>query len=168
MSTPALSASPPPLRLWMVAAAGTAIALLIPPLVYVACALLANMGLQDTLAALVQQYQQPRQNLLNVGLPVLLPVLGLVLALALLGRWPRLRMQRRAHAVAALLVLALLHLWTNASYWAMYLPERAFLGFPHGLEFIIVPLFFAPPAMAVAILIISLGGRRPRADSPPE
>jgi uncharacterized membrane-anchored protein len=49
--------------------------------------------------------------------------------------------------VAILVVLV----WINLQFWPLFLPERTYPGFPHGLGFIIGPVFFAPVLMALVM-----------------
>ena len=58
----------------------------------------------------------------------------------------------------------LLLVWANAEAWPLYLPGRAFPGFPHGLELIIVPLFFVPVAMVFGTVAGGVVGRARQGD----
>jgi hypothetical protein len=125
---------------------GLALAFLIPVVVFVLSALFAGMSLVESLRAVATQFRAERHPLLGAGIlgtgPVLLlTVLGWLLARKLD------KVRVRGIAQAGLVGIALILLSVNVEFWPGYLPERAFHGLPHGLEFVIGPLFFAPPAM---------------------
>lgn len=96
-----------------------------------------------------------RPNLLIMGVFGLFPV-----ALLIGGLWiarksrPGARWRRWAGWWGLAGVLATLF-WVNFQFWPLYLPERVSPGFPHGLELVIGPLFFAP---AAALLGAVMGG----------
>ena len=130
---------------------GVLLAFAIPTGVFLLCALFADIGLAGSLRATVEQFAAERHPLLGAGILGLLPV-GLVTVLGwLLARKMEPR-RSRLIARAGLTGIAMILLWINFQFWPGYLPERAFRGFPHGLEFVIGPLFFAPPAMLVCML----------------
>lgn len=57
-------------------------------------------------------------------------------------------------------VTLLVCLFVNLEFWPKFLPARQFLGFPHGLEFVIGPLFFAPIGVGVGCFAAWLIRRR--------
>lgn len=132
---------------------------LIPPITYAAVALGSGMGPADTAAALVAQLGG-RPNLIAPAVLALLPLLiHIGLLLLLRRRDPEGRWLPRA-AWMGLLPALLLLLWANATVWPLHLPGRPFPGFPHGLELVIVPLFFMPVALLAGLAVGAMVGRR--------
>ncbi len=139
---------------------GVALAFLIPPVVFVLTALFVDMSLAESLRAVAAQFGAERHPLLGAAILGTLPVVVLTLVGWLLARkLDKLRV--RAIAQAGLVGIALVLVWVNVEFWPGYLPDRTFLGFPHGLEFIIGPVFFAPPAMLMAMLAAWFATRPP-------
>lgn len=137
---------------------GVLLAFVIPAGVFFVCALLADLSLADSLRETVAQYAVRRQHLWGCGVLGVLPVVLLTIVAWLMGK--RLDpLRTRFIAQMGLLGIVLILLWVNAQFWPGYLPERAFRGFPHGLEFVIGPIFFAPVAMLAAMMIAWLGTR---------
>lgn len=134
--------------------------LAVPPLVFSFAALANDMSLSESMAALAEQYSSRKQNLLVVGLVACLPLLLLGIVLWLHGRAGGLPAMRRILTWAGYLPIWLVAVWVNSEYWSDYLPARTFLGFPHGLEFVIGPLFFAPAGMVMCMLVAWLAARR--------
>lgn len=133
--------------------------LLVPPLVFFVVALSSDMSWSESISALTEQYHSRKQNLLVVGLVACLPLLLLPLVLWLHGRAGGKRPMRRILAWSGYLPVWLVTAWVNFEYWTDFLPARTFLGFPHGLEFVIGPLFFAPVGMAACMLVAWLVAR---------
>jgi len=80
--------------------------------------------------------------------------------LVIYRRWRGVGGSRQVAVAGSLAIIALL-LWANASFWPLFLPGRSYPGWPHGLEMVIVPLFFAPVGMLVAVAIaVLLQGRQ--------
>ncbi len=133
----------------------------IPPLVFIFVALLESMSFADTLFALSEQYISRRQNLLVCGLLGLFP-------LALMGctLWAHRRFGgdqsfRPALLMGGFIPIILILLWANIEYWPDFLPSRVYPGFPHGLELMLAPIFFAPVGMLLGMLVVRIGlGRR--------
>lgn len=125
----------------------------IGPLVFLASGLMAGMGPGEVLEAFAEQASGRRMN------PVLGSVLGVVpAALLALVLWIGAKRgadpgRLRTMGWCGLATLLLMLVWAHASVWGPFLPDRQPLGFPHGLELVIVPLFFAPPAVLVAALV---------------
>jgi len=143
-----------------VLALGALIAMAIPPLVFTAVALFAGLGIGESLSALVAQYSAPRQNLLICGVVGLLP-LGLLAALLwLINRLAPGNQHRPALALGGLMPILAVLAWVNLEFWPTFLPSGTYPGFPHGLEFVIGPIFFAPVAMVVGVLVLWLATRR--------
>ena len=129
--------------------------LLLPALVLGICLLAAGHSAMETLQALLTQLQAERRNLLVVGLPAVVPFALLALVLVIYRRWRGVAGSRQVAFAGSLAIIVLL-LWANATFWPLYLPGRSFPGWPHGLEMVIVPLFFAPIGMLVAVAIAML------------
>ena len=128
-----------------------AVALVIPPMVFVASGVVAGMGLAVTGGALAEQYSADRLNLLVLGGVGVIPFAFLAIALALFRRFVSAD-PVRSMAFGGGPVVALLLLWAHGSYWPSFLPERVAPMWPHGIEFVIVPLFFAPVGAIVGML----------------
>ena len=123
--------------------------IVLPALVYVTVALMDGIGVGGAFAALIAQIRDGRPNPAISGILGLLPV-GILLA----GTWAggRLHSDGRRVAIAGwcgLGAIVLVLVWANFMVWPLFLPGRAFPGFPHGIELVIAPIFFAPIAMAV-------------------
>lgn len=139
---------------------GVLLAFAIPATVFVVCALLADMSLTESLRAAVTQFSAERHPLFGAAILGSMPVLLVTVLGWLLAR--KLAAQRaRLIAQAGLFGIALILVWVNVEFWPGYLPGKTFRGFPHGLEFVIGPIFFAPPAMLVAMLAAGFATRQP-------
>lgn len=136
--------------------------LLIPPVVFSVVGLAKGMGLAGTAGAVVAQYGVRRLNLFSVAILSLLPVLLLALLVWILGRFTSMRASRRSLAVGGGAAILLVMTWINFEFWPAFLPERVAPGFPHGLEFVIGPLYFAPVAMLVGVGLAAFLNRGPR------
>lgn len=134
--------------------------MVIPVAVFVGAAIAGGMGMTATITALVEQYAADRNNLLIVSLAGLLPLLLILILIAVRARLRRTREGSAEYALAACIPVLLIALFVNLEYWPSYLPERQFLGFPHGLEFVIGPLVFAPIGVLLGFLITWLARRR--------
>lgn len=134
--------------------------LLLPALVLGICLLAAGHSAMEMLQALLAQLLAKRRNLLLVGLPAVVPFALLALVLLIYRRWRGIAGSWQLAFAGSLAIIVLL-LWANASFWPLYLPGRSYPGWPHGLEMVIVPLFFAPIGMLVAVAIaVLLQGRQ--------
>ena len=134
--------------------------LLLPAMVFTGSALYHGMGADSTLDALADQYAAPRNNL---GVITLLGCAPLLLIIAVLGLRRLVRKTSQdgaAYALCGALPVLLVCLFVNLEFWPRFLPARQFLGFPHGLEFVIGPLFFAPIGIGVGCVIAWLIRRR--------
>lgn len=138
--------------------------LLVPLVVFGAVGLASGMGPAGTLQAFLEQASGRRQNPLTTAVLGLFPVL-----LLLAGLWVGRRLGRdgprlRAAGWGALGAILLVLLWANAQFWPLFLPDRVYPGFPHGLELVIGPVFFAPAAMLLGALVAAsiAGNRAPR------
>lgn len=135
--------------------------LLIPPVVYLAVALTSGLSVGEAVPALLEQVGG-RPNLGATAVLGLAPILLFTMVLRLMrrrdpeGRW--LGAVGWWGLVPALLVLV----WVNVEVWPLYMPGRSFPGWPHGLELVIGPIFFAPVALVVggvAGAIVARSGR---------
>jgi uncharacterized membrane-anchored protein len=100
---------------------------------------------------MLDQYAADRQNLLISAIPGLIPVLLLLAVLWAYRRYGKSERIRRAMGWVGLLAILLVLVWVNLQFWPLFFPSRTSPGFPHGLEFIIGPIFFAPVLMALAM-----------------
>jgi len=127
--------------------------LLIPPVVFTYSAFAAGMSGSETIGALVDQYGASRQNLWVCGFlgwfPILLLFVVFWIARRVKGKDERLS----ALAWGGLIPIIAVLVWVNFEYWPSFLPARTFLGFPHGLEFVIGPGIFAPVGMVTGMVI---------------
>ena len=123
--------------------------LLVPPLVYGAVALGAGFGVSGTVEALAGQFAGGRPSLLGASILGVLPALLLLGVVRLLRRFDPGDAWRRAAGWGGLAAILLVLIWANLEAWPAFLPGRPFPGFPHGLELVIAPLFFAPVAMVL-------------------
>ncbi len=141
-------------------ALGTLAALVIPPAVFLGSALAADMAVGESIAAMVSQYSTPRQNLLVCSALGLIPLVLLAAVLAVLRRVTPSNRVRPVLALGGLLPILAVIVWVHLDFWQLFLPSRTYPGFPHGLGFVIGPVFFAPAAMAVGMLLAWLVSRR--------
>lgn len=139
---------------------------LIGVVAFLMAGLAAGMG-PDAVTALVEQASERRLNPLIAGVLGLAPVLLLLLLLGVVPRFTPRAGWRPAVAWAGLAPVALLELWAHWEVWTTYLPSRTMPGFPHGLELVIVPVFFAPIGALVGVgLSLALARRTPEGVAP--
>jgi hypothetical protein len=69
------------------------------------------------------------------------------------GRFAR-GTNRPLYALGGAVPIMLVTAFVNYEFWPRYVPSRAFLGFPHGLEFVIGPLFFAPVGVLIWLIVV--------------
>jgi hypothetical protein len=134
--------------------------LLVPAAVYAALALGAGLGVAGTAEALVDQATGQRQNLLSASLLGLVPALLLLAVLRLIRRFDAENTWRAAAGWGGLLGILLILIWANHEVWPHFLPGRTFPGWPHGIELVIAPLFFAPVAMLIGGTVAGILARR--------
>ncbi len=132
-------------------ALGVATTFLVPPVVFTLCALAEGMGLGGSFGALVAQYQADRLNLFMLAILGVIPFASLTIALVAFARFGAPE-PVPAMAVGGWAAISLLLVWAHASYWPSFLPEGVAPMWPHGIEFVIVPLFFAPVGAIVGMV----------------
>lgn len=142
------------------ALAGLFLPVAVPVVVFTAVGFASGMGLAGTMAALADQVGQRRLNPLITGVLGWLPV-----ALLFLGRWLARRWRPEGAWVASaswggLVAILGVLVWANLQFWPLFLPEQVQPGFPHGLELVIGPIFFAPVAMLLGGLAGGLAAGR--------
>ena len=135
------------------------LAFVTPTLVFTVVGLFEGMGIPGVASSVAEQFSTDRQNLAMVGTLGVLPVVLLSLTVWIIGLIRRIRTSRRSFAVGGASCILLVLVWVNVSFWPTYLPDKAFAGFPHGLEFVIGPFIFAPVAMLVGLIAAALVGR---------
>ncbi|MBT8080446.1 MAG: hypothetical protein KJO31_17840 [Gammaproteobacteria bacterium] len=127
--------------------------LILPTLVFIGSALYRDMGFSAAFTALGEQYASERSNLFVVSMLGLAPLLvtGILLSLRRLIRktWQGSVEYAWGGIIPTLVVTS----FVNLEYWPSYLPARQFLGFPHGLEFVIGPLIIAPVGVIAGFAI---------------
>lgn len=144
------------------ALAGLCLPVAVPVVVFAAVGFASGMGLAGTMAALADQVAQRRLNPLITGVLGWFPV-----ALLFLGRWLANRWKPEGAWVGSaswggLVAILGVLVWANLQFWPLFLPERVQPGFPHGMELVIGPIFFAPVAMLLGGLAGGLAvGRLP-------
>lgn len=123
----------------------------LPPIFFSVSALSAGLPPEALAAAVVDQYAASRANLFVSGILGIVPT-ALLLILLWFFRKCVDGARLRAMAYGGLVGVAAILIWVNFEFWPLFVPGRQYPGFPHGLEFVIGPLFFAPPAMAAGVL----------------
>jgi hypothetical protein len=134
--------------------------LLIPSVIFVSAGVSEGMSLSQTFAALVEQFSADRNNLGTISALGLLPWALLALFLGIVRRVTRSSAGLTAYAVGGAIPIIVVIAFVNLEFWPAFLPARVFLGFPHGLEFVIGPLFFAPVGIGVGFLAVWISRRR--------
>jgi hypothetical protein len=130
--------------------------LLLPTMFFIAVALHEGMGFAETGAALIEQYSAERTNLLVVSLLGVAPILVLCVLLGLRRLLRKTWAGAREYVIWAAAPIFLVTFYVQLSYWPRFLPSRQFMGFPHGLEFVIGPLIFAPIGVVLAWIALWL------------
>lgn len=130
------------------------------PIVFVLVGLANDMSMGDTFSALVAQYSAPRINMWMVSLVASVPLLLLVLILWIGRRFGKFLHSAGAVAFGGSVGILLVTIFVNLQFWPRFLPSLTFPGWPHGIEFLLGPLFASPIAMLVGMLFGSLAMRR--------
>jgi hypothetical protein len=60
------------------------------------------------------------------------------------------------YAIGGALPILAVAVFVNVEYWTAFLPNRTFLGLPHGLEFIIGRGVFAPIGMLAGLAVVAV------------
>ena len=128
-------------------------------LVFVVVGLSVGMGVGGTWTALAELSMGRRQNPFLSAVVGLVPMLLLLAVLALGPRWWPRAGWGPAAAWSGLAAILLVLGWAHTQFWPLFLPHRVYPGFPHGLELVIAPLFFAPPAAALGVAVGLMMGR---------
>ncbi len=136
------------------------LSLLIPPMVFCLVALSSGLNLTETTTALIGQFSSRKQNLLMVGLLSLLPVGFMLLVIWLVSKIKRLTVGKRNLAIGGASGILTVDVWMNVEYWPTFLPQMTYAGFPHGLEFVLGPIFYAPVMMLVGMAAVALARKR--------
>lgn len=134
--------------------------MIIPAVVFVGTALLSGMGISGTVAAVSDQYTAGKVNLLVVSLVGLIPLLLIAILVFVRKLMRKPQDGTVAYTWSGVIPVLVVALFVNLEYWPSYLPARQFLGFPHGLEFVIGPLVFAPVGILIGFLAVFLIRRR--------
>ncbi len=141
-------------------ALGAVMLLLIPPVIFSLVALTSGMAFSETVSAVVDQYQSDRVNLLVSGLLSFFPLLLLAVVLLIARRFAMQAENTVVYAIGGVLPIVLVTIFVNFEYWPVFLPDRVYPGFPHGLEFVIGPLAFAPAGVLLGLAIAWLSLRK--------
>lgn len=140
------------IRIVFVLLGGVLLAMAIPPAAFFLTGLTKGMGVGGALSVLVEQYSTERQNLWMISVLGVFPFVLLTIPLA---GYRRIKGPAglAPMALAGTIAIAAVLVWANLTYWSSYLPSRQFLMWPHGLELVIGPLFFAPVAMLAGVVL---------------
>lgn len=138
------------------------VVLLIPPLVFLIVALHSGMSPGESANALAAQYSSSQLNLAVCSALALAPLLPLALFLWIRRRRWKTNSGSPDYALAGALPVLAVAAWANFEFWSAYLPERVYPGFPHGLELVIGPVFFAPVGMLLGLGLVALARRMRR------
>lgn len=132
----------------------------IPAVIFLASALYHGMGVAASISALADQYTVSRTNLVAITLLGLLPVLVVGLLLGARRLLTKTWQRSEAYALGGVIPILAVTVFVHLEYWPSYLPSRQFMGFPHGLEFVIGPLVFAPIGVTAGFVVVWLLGKR--------
>ena len=134
-------------------AATSAALIILPPLLFLGSALFEGMGFEGGGTALAEQYIAERSNLIVITLLGLAPILLIIFLLGIRRAIRKTWDGSGTYALAGALPVVAVTVFVHLEYWPSYLPARQFLGFPHGLEFVIGPLIFAPVGILLGFLV---------------
>ena len=137
---------------WILAVAAASL-MTIPAMVFIGAALYHGMEIPAILVALGDQYTAEKQNLLVVSVLGLVPLLLIALLLFVRKLIRKSFDGSDAYAWGGVIPVLLVTVFVNLEYWPSYLPARNFLGFPHGLEFVIGPFVFAPIGVLLGFVL---------------
>jgi len=129
---------------------------LVTPLVFMAVGMTAGWSFAEAISALGTQVEPYDPNIFLVSLIGLLPLILLALVIWISFLISKRTMRTAAYVLGGAIPIVAVMLFVNLEYWPAYLPDRTFLGFPHGLEFVIGPLVFAPIAALVGLIFTRL------------
>ena len=135
-----------------------ALPVIIPPLAYLAAAFGAGLGFAEAFAGMLGQIGG-RPALLTPALLTLAPLLVYLAVLRFLrrkdpeGRW--LPFGSWCGLVPSLALI----LWANLQVWPSRLPGMTPPGWPHGLELVIVPIFWVPVSLVAGTVVGALVAR---------
>ena len=135
--------------------------LVVPAVVFILTGFLKGMAFTDVLDIMATRFGEARPNLLVTSLIGVFPLSLLGLVIWIHRKRGGSQAVRSSMLAGGMLALLLVIAWSNYEYWRVFLPEGKVPGFPHGLELLIGPVFFAPVAMALA-LIAAWAIARPR------
>ena len=138
------------------------IILILPILVFLLVALGVGMSISDTLTALSEQLVSRRHN------PIISSLLGFFpFTLMLIILWAHRRLGGSQVLNSRLMLggaipIILVLLWANFEFWPTFLPDRSSPEFPHGLELLIGPVFFAPIALLAGMSLVRIAWGKPK------
>ncbi len=133
--------------------------LLVSPIAYLISYALSEQHAGDAISTLLTQYYQVKRNPLITSLLSLFPFLLLAIIQGIAQKRKTHVKTCTAMVTGGSLAIFVLMMWANLTYWPNFLPEVQYPGFPHGLELVIVPLFFAPIGMLLGVLLGWFAGR---------
>lgn len=127
--------------------------LLASPLAYLITYYLSDSHSGQAFSTLIQNYLVAKRNPLLSSLLCIFPFLLLALLLFIMGRRKVNERLRGLLSLTGASTIFVCMFAVNLMYWPNFLPGKSYPGFPHGLELVIVPIFFAPVAMFVTVFI---------------
>lgn len=143
-------------RLWL---ALFVVPVIMPWVVFLISGLAVGMSPADAFSAAVEQSGERKQNPLIAGVPGIIPAGVVALLLLILRRWDRTGERRRVVGWVGVFLIGAVIAWANFQFWPKFLPEREFMMWPHGLELVLGPMFFAPVVALVGCLVTWFGTR---------
>lgn len=135
---PAMHAARTPL---LTAIAGS---LLAPSLVLIVSALASGLPVGEVFSAWIRHVLGGRPSVLATTVLNLAPVGMLAIVLFAHARGNGSEITRGRMAWAGCIAILIITVWVNLQFWPRFFPAQQPLGFPHGIELVIGPLFFAP------------------------
>ena len=136
-------------RYWLL---GLLLVLVTPALSMAVSGLVEGMGLVSVVRVVGEQFFIGRGNLGMISVLGLVPFLLLAALIWILDRLFYIECSKKTMFLTALFVMVVIIFWSSMDYWRTYLPDRKFMSWPHGLELVIGPLFFAPVGMVLGVL----------------
>ncbi|MEM0911612.1 MAG: hypothetical protein AAGJ37_11585 [Pseudomonadota bacterium] len=126
--------------------------LLTSPLAYLISYILSEQHNGHAISSLIAQYQQMKRNPFFTSLLSVFPFILLAVLVVIAQKRKTSAEKCYVVMVCGALAIFVIMFWINLVYWPNFLPDVPYPGFPHGLELVIAPLFFAPVGMLIGVL----------------
>ena len=140
---------------WMV---GITLVLATPVVTFIVCAIFKSIPFTEIPTYVSDQFYTARGNLAILGVVGLFPMLIMAIVLWIVQKLTKGSIAGDYLFYSGLIAIIMIIGWANGSYWLAYLPNRNFLGWPHGIELFIGPVVFAPIGMLICILVAWAAG----------